>query len=172
MQRLGPTPTLLVAAILVAAGLVWLDYVVNNVWPVDPALPAAQFAELQRAVVEQRGQPTLIMRVANREAILAFLGGVVVVGMGAALPLLYFLNRRITRRRGVAGSGQPVRGRVLLRQALWVGGWLAFCTWLQMNRSLGIVVALLVGLTFGLLEVLFQVRLRQLLEESVSGGSA
>jgi uncharacterized membrane protein (UPF0136 family) len=50
---------------------------------------------------------------------------------------------------------------------MWVGLWVAFCIWLQMNRTLGLAVALLVAAVFVMFEFLIQVRTRavQVLEE-------
>lgn len=164
IQRLGVLPYLILAAGLMAGSVWWLNRLINSVWPIDPDLPPAQFADLQRAVVLQRGQATLIMQAGNGEAIVAFLIGVIFLGMGAVLPLLYFVNRRLGRRRGadgVPGRALPVRPAILLRQGFLFGGWVAFCIWLQMNRSLGIIIAGLVALVFLLLEGLLQVAARQ-----------
>jgi uncharacterized membrane protein (UPF0136 family) len=43
---------------------------------------------------------------------------------------------------------------------MWVGLWVAFCTWLQMNRSFGIGVAALVAAVLIMFEILLQIRSR------------
>jgi hypothetical protein len=44
--------------------------------------------------------------------------------------------------------------------ALWVGLWVAFCLWLQMNRTLGVAVAALGAAVVILFEVVLQIRAR------------
>jgi uncharacterized membrane protein (UPF0136 family) len=43
---------------------------------------------------------------------------------------------------------------------MWVGSWAAFCVWLQMNRTLGLAVAILVAVVLILFEMLLQLRQR------------
>jgi hypothetical protein len=67
--------------------------------------------------------------------------------------LVYFLNKRF-------GNDDPSHFLVILRQSMWVGAWIAFCIWLQMNRTLGWGVALLVAAVLAIFEVMLQVRER------------
>lgn len=58
--------------------------------------------------------------------------------IGTSLPFIWLLHRRFDRR--------PAPSRVLLRQAIWVGLYTVICLWLQINRSLSLPLALLIGL--------------------------
>ena len=69
------------------------------------------------------------------------------------MPLAFLLNRRFGR----SGSQSFM---IVLRQAMWVGLWAAFCLWLQMQRSLGLGVMLLSAIVLVIVEVLLQVRAR------------
>lgn len=60
---------------------------------------------------------------------------------GLALPLTYFLNRRFPT--------QPAAdSRIVIREAMWVGGYACLLAWLQMGRVLtpGLAVVLALGL--------------------------
>jgi hypothetical protein len=57
---------------------------------------------------------------------------------GTALPFLWLLHRRF--------GASPAPAYVLLRQGLWAGLFAAVCLWLQINRSLTLPLALLLGL--------------------------
>ena len=72
---------------------------------------------------------------------------------GLVLPLAYYLNKRF-------GKGESSHFLVVVRQAMWLGIWVAACIWLQMNRTLGLGVALLVAAVLFTVEVLLQVRTR------------
>ncbi len=62
----------------------------------------------------------------------------VLAATGTALPFVWLLNRRF------AGDPAPASS-VLLRQGLLVGLYAALCTWLQINRSLNLSLALLLA---------------------------
>jgi hypothetical protein len=64
---------------------------------------------------------------------------------GTALPFLWLLHRRFDVR-------QPASATVLLRQALWAALFVALCVWLQINRSLTLSLAVLLGVGFIVLE--------------------
>jgi hypothetical protein len=49
---------------------------------------------------------------------------------------------------------------MVLRQAVWLGTWIAFCTWLHMHRAFGLAIAALVLIFFVMLEGLLIVRQR------------
>lgn len=166
-MRLRFLPYLLFSLILIGCGLYWLSFVANNVWPIRITLTGEEFAALQRSVVLGQGQVALLMQASSGVAILAFLAGVLAVGMGVSLLPLYALNRRLNRPRPNQ-QAVPLRMWMLLRQSLLVGVWSAFCTWLQMNRALGVIVAALVALALGLVELLFQLRWRQSEEERLA----
>ncbi|MGD8554448.1 MAG: hypothetical protein PVJ07_04855 [Anaerolineales bacterium] len=57
---------------------------------------------------------------------------------GTALPLVWLLHRRFGGRRATPAN-------VMLRQALWAGFFASLCTWLQINRSLTLQLALLLA---------------------------
>ncbi len=62
----------------------------------------------------------------------------VLAATGTALPFVWLLNRRF------AGDPAPASS-VVLRQGLLVGLYAALCTWLQINRSLNLSLALLLA---------------------------
>jgi hypothetical protein len=70
---------------------------------------------------------------------------------GTALPFIWLLHRRFDR---AAGGAQP---SVLLRQAVLVGLYVSLCAWLQINRSLGLGLAL--AIAFGLTAIEGLIRL-------------
>jgi Mg/Co/Ni transporter MgtE len=109
--------------------------------------------DLIRDTALDRAEATSLLQAAEREIIIAFLAGLAVAVTGLALPLAYYLNKRF-------GSSDPSHYLVIFRQSMWVGAWFAFCTWLQMNRSLGWGVALLVAAVLAIFELLLQVRER------------
>lgn len=61
---------------------------------------------------------------------------------GTALPFVWLLHKRF-------GAAPP---SVLVRQALWVALFVSLCVWLQINRSLTLSLALLLGVGFILVE--------------------
>jgi len=64
---------------------------------------------------------------------------------GTSLPFLWVLHRRFDLHRNGPAS-------VLLRQSLLVGLFAALCAWLQVNRSLTLPLALMLGLGIAALE--------------------
>jgi hypothetical protein len=153
LRRLGVFPYLLLGAGLVASGLLAINYVVDNWWPFD-----VQRLDLVRATAQGRADAATLLAAANSEILFLFLAAVAIAAAGLSLPLLYFLGRRF----GVGGNlpGEAPRFVVVLRQGAWVGIWVAFCFWLQMNRTLGVAVALLSGGVLILFEILLQIRAR------------
>jgi hypothetical protein len=146
LPRLGALPFLLLGLALLWLGVMATGYIVDNFWPFDPRL------DLVRATGLGRIDAVTILQAANGELIIAFLAGVAASVTGLVLPLIYYLNRRFTAHFPSFW--------VVLRQAMWVGLWFAFCVWLQMNRTLGLAVALLVAAVFVMVEFLVQVRNR------------
>jgi hypothetical protein len=154
LPRLGALPYLLMGAALLWFGVMATGYIVDNFWPFDVSR-----LDLVRSTALDRIDAVTILQAANGEIIVAFLAGVVASVTGLSLPLVFYLNRRF-------GAAFPSFW-VVLRQAMWVGLWVAFCIWLQMNRTLGLAVALLVAAVLVMFEFLIQVRTRavQVLEE-------
>jgi len=68
---------------------------------------------------------------------------------GTALPFVWLLHWRFER----AGPAQP---SVLLRQALLIGLYVSLCAWLQINRSLGLGLALAIAVGFAAIEFLIR----------------
>jgi hypothetical protein len=64
---------------------------------------------------------------------------------GTSLPFIWVLHRRFSLSRTVPAS-------VLLRQSLLVGLFAALCAWLQVNRSLTLPLAMMLGLGIAALE--------------------
>lgn len=152
MKRLAIIPILLLSAGLVVLGVLALNHISNNMWPFDVSR-----IELVRATAQQRVDASMLLAAANSEIILAFLASVVVTVTGLALPVAYFLNKRFDPRYE---NGEIPSLMTVTRQALLVGLWVAFCIWLQMNRTLGFAVAALVAGVVILFEILLQIRAR------------
>lgn len=147
--RLGVIPSLLFGISLLGLGILALNHIVDNWWPFD-----VERLDLIRDTATGTIDAPTLLAAANNEIIFAFLGAVLIAITGLVLPLVFFLNRRF-------GNHPQAPGFLLtLRQAMWVGMWVAFCLWLQMNRSLGIAVAALVAVVLILFEFLLQVRTR------------
>jgi hypothetical protein len=148
LNRFGAIPFILLGAALLLVGLLAMNHIMDNFWPIDVSR-----LDLIRDTALDRAEATSLLQAANQEIIVAFLAGVLVAVTGLVLPLAYFLNKRF-------GNADPAHFLVILRQAMWVGAWIAFCTWLQMNRTLGWGVAILVATVLAILEVMLQVRER------------
>jgi len=148
INRLGAIPFVLLGGALMIIGLLAMNHIVVNFWPIDVGR-----LDLIRDLSQDKTDATTLLQAANQEVIIAFLAGVAVALTGLVLPLIYYLNKRF-------GRGDSSRYLTIFRQSMWVGAWFAFCTWLQMNRTLGWGVALLVAAVLAIFEVLLQVRER------------
>lgn len=148
LSRIAVTPYLLIGLALFSLGILALLQIVDNLWPID-----TRQLDLIRQTALGQADPTQLLKAANLEIVFAFLGAELVAVTGLVLPLAYYLNKRF----GKTGSSNFL---IVLRQAMWIGIWLAACTWLQMNRSLGLGVAFLVASVLVTLELLLQVRTR------------
>ena len=146
--KFGVIPSLLLGAGLFVIGLVSLNHIVNRWWPFDVGR-----LDLVRATALNRADAALILESANPEIILVFLGTVLLTVTGLVLPLTSFLNKRFA-------PNQPPTYFTVVRQSMWVGLWVAFCVWLQMNRTLGLAVTGLVAAVLIMFEALLQVRTR------------
>ena len=154
--RLRTIPYILLGIVLTALGLMAMEYLVNNFWPFDPQ----QRLDLARATVLGQVDAATILEAADLEIVLTFLATVGLAATGIALPVAFYLNLRFGVER------TPIF-LVVLRQAMWFGAWVAFCAWLQMHRSLGIAVVLLVAVVLALFEILLQVRTRAAVQAEV-----
>ena len=110
-----------------------------------------------RVTAQQRVDAAMLLAAAKSDIIIAFLASVIVAVTGLALPLAYFFNKRI---QPPEMRHEPPPFLTIIRQALWVGLWVAFCLWLQMNRTLGLAVAALGAAVVILFEVVLQIRAR------------
>ena len=149
-------PYLLLGAALVVLGMMATTYIVNHFWPFD-----IQRIDLVRSTVRGEAGAALLLDAANYEVVLAFLATVALTMVGLVLPLVFFLNKRF-------GGSQP-GFFLVIRQSSWVGIWFAFCVWLQMNRALGLAIALLVAGVLIIFEILLQVRTRAAAQAQVFG---
>lgn len=155
-ERLGFVPVLFLGIALFLLGLLVMQYIVNAWWPFDVAR-----LDLVRATAEWRVEAASVLEAADKEIIVAFLGAVLITITGLALPFAYFFNKRFSKYMDHrSGKSLPPQFHVTLRQAMWVGLWVSICLWLQMNRALGVAVALLVGVVLVLIEILLQIRAR------------
>jgi hypothetical protein len=146
--KLDVVPSFLLGAGLFFIGLVSFNHIVNNWWPFDVGR-----LDLVRATALDQADAALILESANPEIMLAFLATVLLAVTGLVLPLTSFLNKRFAPSR-------PPTYFTVVRQAMWVGLWVAFCVWLQMNRTLGLAVACLVAAVLAMFEALLHVRTR------------
>jgi hypothetical protein len=155
-DRFGFLSALILGVLLFALGLMAMEFVINNWWPID-----INRLDLVRAATQGRADAASLLEAANFEIILVFLATVLTAVTGVVLPISYLLNRRFaayTDRR--FGKTDDSRLLVALRQSMATGIWVAFCLWLQMNRSFGLAVALLVAVVLILFEILLQIRSR------------
>ncbi len=152
VRRLGVVPVLALSAGLIVLGALAVDRIVNTMWPFDVTR-----IELVRATAQQRVDAAMLLAAARSDIIIAFLASVTVAMTGLALPLAYFFNKRI---QPPEMRHEPPPLLTILRQGLWVGLWVAFCLWLQMNRTLGLAVAALGAAVLILFEVVLQIRAR------------
>jgi hypothetical protein len=156
IQRLGVFPSLLLGSGLFVIGVLSMSHIVDNWWPFDVAR-----LDLVRSTALDRADAAMILEAANTEILLAFLATVMVATTGLVLPLSYILNRRFSKTSGAEEEQRPTPPfLVTLRQSMWVGVWVAFCVWLQMNRALSFAVAGLVAAVLVLFELLLHVRTR------------
>lgn len=72
---------------------------------------------------------------------------------GTVLPLIWFLNRRFSRR-------YPATGGVILRQSMWFGVFAVTATWLQMTRALTPAIAFFLALSMFVIETFLRLRER------------
>ena len=147
LHTLGVIPYLLFGLGLVVLGLLSLNHLLDNIWLFDTTR-----LDIVRLVAQGQANPQILLEAAYVEVIVAFLGGISIITVGLSLPLVYFLNYRFMPHH--------TNFFVIFRQAMWMGFWVAFCVWLQMNRTLGIAIILLVAAVFVLFEILLQIRTR------------
>ena len=147
LQRLGIIPYLILGLSLMGLGLLAMNHAVDKWWPFDVAR-----LDLVRATALDQVDPAALMESANIDIVFAFLCAVVVAATGIALPIVYFLNRRF--------SGKSPHFLVVLRQSMWVGFFVSFCLYLQMNRMLGFAVVILLAAVLILFEFIVQIRTR------------
>ena len=146
-SRVAVLPYFILGLALLIIGTLAISQIFN-LWPIDTA-----DLELVRQTASGQADATQLLRSSNLEIVFAFLGAVMVAVTGLVLPLAYYLNKRF-------GKGESSHFLVVVRQAMWLGIWVAACIWLQMNRTLGLGVALLVAAVLFTVEVLLQVRTR------------
>ena len=148
LKRLRIFPIVGLGVLIAILGFLALLQIVNNWWPFDVAR-----LDLVRVTPQDQAEAALMLEAGNLEIILTFLASITAIVTGLALPITYYLNLRFSKAR------YP-RFLLVLRQSMWVGAWVAFCVWLQMNRTFGVAIALLVGAVLIIFEILLQVRTR------------
>ncbi len=150
-ERLGIVPYFILGFALLVLGILAMNHIIDNWWPMD-----VQRIDLVRATALGQVDPASLMEAANTEIILAFLSAVLVATTGLTLPITYYLNHRFQSQNTLMSP----HFLVVLRQAMFIGFWASFCLWLQMNRMLGIAVVVLVAGVLILFEILLQIRTR------------
>lgn len=149
MNRLGIFPYLLLGAGLLVLGMLATNHIVNNFWPFNVTR-----LDLVRDAALDRASASAMIDAANGQIVMAFLASLMVAATGLVMPFVYYGNVRFDPD---PGSPSLI---VVVRQALLAGLWLAFCVWLQMNRSLSPAIALLVAAVLATFEILLQIRRR------------
>lgn len=152
VRRLGVLPVLLLSIGLFALGTLAVNHIVNTMWLFD-----VRQVDLARAVVLQRADAAVLLSAARPVALLAFMSSVIVAITGLTLPLMYYVNKRLSPPEM---RHEPPVFLVVLRQAMFAGFWVAFCLWLQMNRTFGLPVAFLAAAVLILFELVLQLRTR------------
>ena len=71
-----------------------------------------------------------------------------IIGAGIALPVSYLIQRRF--------ANQNVPGKVLIREAILFGVFLALIAWLQLGRILTNLIIVIIAAGFNLLEMLLR----------------
>ena len=71
-----------------------------------------------------------------------------IIGAGIALPFSYLIQRRF--------ANQIVQGKVLIREAIFFGVFLALIAWLQLGRILTNLIVVVIAAGFTLLEMLLR----------------
>jgi Flp pilus assembly protein TadB len=71
-----------------------------------------------------------------------------IIGAGIALPFCYLIQRRF--------ANQVVPGKVLIREAILFGVFLALVAWLQLGRVLTNLIIVIIAVGFVLLEMLLR----------------
>ena len=154
MNRLGILPAIVIGISFVMLGSSLVMNLMNNTWLVSPDNGA--FIDLQRRAADGTIDGTLLYQNSQGTLIGAFLGSVLVIGMGFTLPFAYLLNRRIR----AIGQWREAPYSVLFRQGLWAGILFALCIWLQMSRTLSFPIAMLLFAILLLVEAFIIIRQR------------
>lgn len=154
LNRLGLLPSLIIGAALIFVGSTLAVNMMNTRWLIDPGNPV--FTELQRRAADGTIDSAVLYQNSQSGLIVTFLGCMLLIGMGVALPIAYLVNRRIR----IGGDWEPASFSVLMRQGLWAGLLLAACAWLQMSRTLSIPIALLLLTIMLLVEAFIMIRQR------------
>ena len=152
VRRLGVVPVLLLSVGLFLLGVLAVDRIVNTMWLFDVSQ-----LDLARAVVQQRADAPTLVAAANDEVLVAFLASIIVAVTGLVMVPMYYVNKRFNPP---GFRDEPPVFLSVLRQSMFFGFWAAFCVWLQMNRTLGLAVALLAGAVLILFELVLQIRER------------
>ena len=71
-----------------------------------------------------------------------------IIGAGIALPFSYLIQRRF--------ANQVVPGKVLIREAILFGVFLALIAWLQLGRILTNMIVVIIAVGFVILEMLLR----------------
>ncbi len=71
-----------------------------------------------------------------------------IIGSGIALPISYLIQRRF--------ANQVVLSKVLIREAIFFGVFLALIAWLQLGRILTNLIIVIISIGFILLEMLLR----------------
>ena len=136
----------IIGAMLCAVGVLAINHILSSFWPIE-----VDRLDLVRDVAMDQAESSQLMYSANLEIILSFLAAILIFVAGLMLPVAHFLNKRFSQ-------AERSNYLVVIRQAMWVAIWAAFCTWLQLNRAFGWGVAILVAAVFLVLEIMLQVR--------------
>jgi hypothetical protein len=147
-SRVAVLPYFILGLAMLIIGLLAIFQIIDNLWPIDTT-----DIDLIRLTALGQADSTQLLRSSNLEIVFAMLAAVMLAVTGLVLPLAYYLNKRFRK-------GDSYNFLVIVRQAMWLGIWVSACIWLQMNRTLGLGVGLLVAAVLVTIELLLQVRTR------------
>jgi len=154
-ERILWLPFIVIGIFLFLIGLMSLNHILNTLWPFD-----VTYIELVRQTAQGTASAPAILDHADLGVIVAFLAAILATSSGLFLPLIYFLYRRF-------GKGDTYQYLAIFRQTMWIGIWITFCAWMQMNRSFSVGVAFLSAAVLVIVELLMQLRIRaDVIEES------
>lgn len=86
-----------------------------------------------------------------------------IIGAGIALPINYLIQRRF--------ANQVILSKVLIREAIFFGVFLALIAWLQLGRILTNLIIIIISIGFILIEILLRMAEKATFKADENAGS-